>query len=157
MSDHASIKTVDLTPEFLTEDELKALRRRMKKSYQWIPTTGCIKRELQMHGRWPLQSTDRPVRRKRKAEKVKSKHRRQTEKARREHPVSRKVDEKRTQELRKQKSDAKVRYNMPVGADEPTYCYCGDVSYGEMIACENEVIPWLDLLIVGLPTRMVSS
>ena len=28
---------------------------------------------------------------------------------------------------------------MPVAADEPTYCYCGDVSYGEMIACENEV------------------
>lgn len=32
-----------------------------------------------------------------------------------------------------------VEYAMPVAADEPTYCYCGDVSYGEMIACENEV------------------
>ena len=33
---------------------------------------------------------------------------------------------------------------MPVAADEPTYCYCGDVSYGEMIACENEVYTLYD-------------
>lgn len=44
--------------------------------------------------------------------------------------------EKKKQSL---KNEAKVRYTMPVAVDEPTYCYCGDVSYGEMIACENEV------------------
>lgn len=25
-----------------------------------------------------------------------------------------------------------------IDADEPRYCYCGDVSYGDMVACENE-------------------
>lgn len=25
-----------------------------------------------------------------------------------------------------------------IDADEARYCYCGDVSYGDMVACENE-------------------
>jgi hypothetical protein len=27
--------------------------------------------------------------------------------------------------------------DLPVDPNEPTYCYCGQVSYGEMIACDN--------------------
>jgi inhibitor of growth protein 4 len=28
--------------------------------------------------------------------------------------------------------------DMPVDPNEPTYCICQQVSYGEMIACDNE-------------------
>jgi hypothetical protein len=63
--------------------------------------------------------------------------------------------EKKRQSLKK---EGKVRYTMPVAADEPTYCYCGDVSYGEMIACENEVCLyiWGALLMIVLSSRVVS-
>ena len=38
---------------------------------------------------------------------------------------------------------------MPI---EPTYCYCNRVSFGEMIACENEdcAIEWFHLQCVGI-------
>jgi len=32
---------------------------------------------------------------------------------------------------------ANVELDLPVDPNEPTYCYCGQVSYGEMIACDN--------------------
>ena len=28
--------------------------------------------------------------------------------------------------------------DMPVDPNEPTYCICGQVSYGEMIGCDNQ-------------------
>lgn len=28
--------------------------------------------------------------------------------------------------------------DMPVDPNEPTYCICSQVSFGEMIACDNE-------------------
>ncbi len=36
--------------------------------------------------------------------------------------------------------------------DEPRYCYCNEVSYGDMIACENDDCPreWFHLACVGL-------
>lgn len=41
---------------------------------------------------------------------------------------------------------------MPVDPNEPTYCYCNQVSFGEMIACENEecAIEWFHLQCVGI-------
>lgn len=30
-----------------------------------------------------------------------------------------------------------MELDLPVDPNEPTYCYCGQVSYGEMIACDN--------------------
>ena len=37
-------------------------------------------------------------------------------------------------------------------ADEPTYCYCNGISYGEMIACDADECPreWFHLECVGL-------
>jgi len=35
--------------------------------------------------------------------------------------------------------------NMPVDPNEPTYCLCNQVSYGEMIACDN---PGVSILIL---------
>ncbi|KAK4535523.1 hypothetical protein CDCA_CDCA05G1548 [Cyanidium caldarium] len=42
--------------------------------------------------------------------------------------------------------------DMPVDPNEPRYCYCGDVSYGEMVACESGNCPyeWFHFQCVGL-------
>jgi hypothetical protein len=138
----ASVKTNELTPAHLHESELKALRRRMKKSFQWFPTPSCIKKELQSNGRWPLQVVDQAARHQRKMAKLKRKRQRVAQKQRRDRAfAARKAAAQSRAEKKKKslKNEGKVRYTMPVAADEPTYCYCGDVSYGEMIACENEV------------------
>jgi hypothetical protein len=39
-----------------------------------------------------------------------------------------------------------------IDADEPTYCYCNSVSYGEMVACDADGCPreWFHLACVGL-------
>lgn len=36
--------------------------------------------------------------------------------------------------------------DMPIDPNEPLYCYCQQVSYGEMVACDNEDV---SLLVVG--------
>lgn len=40
----------------------------------------------------------------------------------------------------------------PIDPDEPTYCLCDQVSYGEMIGCDNDgcVIEWFHFNCVGL-------
>lgn len=40
----------------------------------------------------------------------------------------------------------------PVDPNEPTYCICGQVSYGEMIACDNDDCPikWFHIECIGL-------
>jgi hypothetical protein len=40
----------------------------------------------------------------------------------------------------------------PVDPNEPLYCYCNDVSYGEMVACDNNKCEkqWFHLQCVGL-------
>lgn len=30
--------------------------------------------------------------------------------------------------------------NMPIDPNEPRYCYCQRVSFGEMVACDNEEV-----------------
>ncbi|KAH8178172.1 PHD-finger domain-containing protein [Sarocladium implicatum] len=41
-----------------------------------------------------------------------------------------------------------------IDADEPRYCYCNQVSYGEMVACDSDDCPreWFHLQCVGLKT-----
>ena len=41
---------------------------------------------------------------------------------------------------------------VPIVADEEVYCICKQVSYGEMIACENKecLIEWFHMECVGL-------
>ena len=45
--------------------------------------------------------------------------------------------------------------DMPVDPNEPTYCLCSQVSYGEMIGCDNSdcTIEWFHFLCVGLSTK----
>jgi hypothetical protein len=45
--------------------------------------------------------------------------------------------------------------DMPIDSNEPRYCICNQVSYGEMVACDNEDCPhgeWFHLPCVGLKT-----
>ncbi|GEM10862.1 inhibitorof growth protein 4 [Rhodotorula toruloides] len=61
---------------------------------------------------------------------------------------------KRRRELLKQEraQKRKAESGMPVDPNEPTYCYCSRVSFGEMIACENDDCSreWFHLECVGL-------
>ncbi|KAK3546725.1 hypothetical protein QTP70_033426 [Hemibagrus guttatus] len=45
--------------------------------------------------------------------------------------------------------------DMPVDPNEPTYCLCTQVSYGEMIGCDNADCPieWFHFSCVGLTTK----
>ncbi|KAJ8940072.1 hypothetical protein NQ314_010906 [Rhamnusium bicolor] len=45
--------------------------------------------------------------------------------------------------------------DMPVDPNEPTYCLCHQVSYGEMIGCDNPDCPieWFHFACVGLTTE----
>ncbi|KAG0718855.1 Inhibitor of growth protein 4 [Chionoecetes opilio] len=45
--------------------------------------------------------------------------------------------------------------DMPVDPNEPTYCLCHQVSYGEMIACDKMDCPieWFHFACVGLTTK----
>ena len=47
-----------------------------------------------------------------------------------------------------------VKEGVPVDPNEPTYCVCNRVSFGEMIACENETcaVEWFHFACVGLST-----
>ncbi|GAA5935198.1 hypothetical protein JCM10213_000675 [Rhodosporidiobolus nylandii] len=58
----------------------------------------------------------------------------------------------RKEEKKKEKEMAEVQVGMPIDPNEPVYCYCRRVSFGEMIACENEDCPreWYHLDCVGL-------
>lgn len=45
-----------------------------------------------------------------------------------------------------------IGLEMPLDPNEPVYCCCGSVSYGEMVACDNRECPieWYHLPCVGL-------
>ena len=45
--------------------------------------------------------------------------------------------------------------DMPVDPNEPTYCLCGQVSYGEMIGCDNQDCPieWFHFGCMDLHTK----
>lgn len=53
----------------------------------------------------------------------------------------------------KERSDSPVDLaNVEIDPDEPTYCLCDQVSYGEMIGCDNDLCPieWFHFNCVGL-------
>ncbi|XP_038978996.1 PHD finger protein ING1-like isoform X2 [Phoenix dactylifera] len=47
---------------------------------------------------------------------------------------------------------ASIGLELPVDPNEPTYCFCNQVSYGEMVACDNPdcKIEWFHFGCVGL-------
>merc|ERR1712080_499405 len=63
---------------------------------------------------------------------------------------------KRTANYEKDDSDKEVDLsNIEIDPDEPTYCLCDQVSYGEMIGCDNDLCPieWFHFNCVQLSTK----
>uniref|UniRef100_T1IRH2 Inhibitor of growth protein n=1 Tax=Strigamia maritima TaxID=126957 RepID=T1IRH2_STRMM len=60
---------------------------------------------------------------------------------------------KRKSKAEKEREDSPV--DQPIDPDEPTYCLCEQVSFGEMICCDNEQcsIEWFHFSCVGLSTK----
>ncbi|XP_046359754.1 inhibitor of growth protein 1-like [Haliotis rufescens] len=60
---------------------------------------------------------------------------------------------KKKRKVKKEREDSPV--DPPIDPDEPTYCLCNQVSYGEMIGCDNDkcVIEWFHFNCVGLTTK----
>lgn len=56
-------------------------------------------------------------------------------------------------------AEADVDPDAEADEDEPRYCVCGGVSYGDMIACDNEACPreWFHLQCVGLSKAPASK
>ncbi|XP_031380556.1 PHD finger protein ING1 isoform X2 [Punica granatum] len=52
-------------------------------------------------------------------------------------------------------NSAGVDLDLPVDPNEPTYCFCNQVSFGEMVACDNPncKIEWFHFGCVGLKER----
>ncbi|CAN1242692.1 PHD finger protein ING1, partial [Linum perenne] len=48
-----------------------------------------------------------------------------------------------------------VELDIPVDPNEPTYCYCNEVSYGDMVACDNPncKIEWFHFACVNLKEK----
>lgn len=66
-----------------------------------------------------------------------------------------KPKKKKKRKAKKDKEGEKSPIDFPVDPDEPTYCLCDQVSYGEMIGCDNEECPieWFHFNCVGLTTK----
>lgn len=45
--------------------------------------------------------------------------------------------------------------DMPVDPNEPTYCLCHQVSYGEMIGCDNPDVSYLKRNILSKNTELI--
>ncbi|EDO43857.1 predicted protein [Nematostella vectensis] len=59
---------------------------------------------------------------------------------------------KKAKTSRKKKTQDSPTHNIPIDPNEPTYCLCNQVSFGEMIGCDNEEcqIEWFHFQCVGL-------
>ncbi|XP_013789503.1 inhibitor of growth protein 1-like [Limulus polyphemus] len=63
---------------------------------------------------------------------------------------------KQKKKRRKTKAERELSpLDPPIDPDEPTYCLCEQVSFGEMIGCDNEecTIEWFHFSCVGLTTK----
>lgn len=60
---------------------------------------------------------------------------------------------KKKRKTKKDKEQSPI--DPPIDPDEPLYCLCQQVSYGEMIGCDNEAcaIEWFHFNCVGLTSK----
>lgn len=68
---------------------------------------------------------------------------------------SNKKQKKKKRKTKAEKERETSPVEPPIDPDEPTYCLCEQVSYGEMIGCDNEECPieWFHFSCVGLTTK----
>ncbi|CAI9732033.1 of growth 1-like [Octopus vulgaris] len=62
---------------------------------------------------------------------------------------------KKKRKTKKEKESEKSPIDPPIDPDEPTYCECNQVSYGEMIGCDNDLCPieWFHFSCVNLTSK----
>ncbi|XP_015772687.1 PREDICTED: inhibitor of growth protein 1-like [Acropora digitifera] len=67
-------------------------------------------------------------------------------------PVKKKA---KTSRKGKSKNQGSPTPEFPIDPNEPTYCLCNQVSFGEMIGCDNDECPieWFHFQCVGLTTK----
>lgn len=66
------------------------------------------------------------------------------------------VSGKKKKRKARQKEESPPKEEEPViDPDEPTYCLCDQISYGEMIMCDNDLCPieWFHFSCVTLTTK----
>ncbi|GAB6032621.1 PHD finger protein ing1 [Chamberlinius hualienensis] len=68
---------------------------------------------------------------------------------------SKKNKKKKRKSKAEKERDADSPVEQPIDPDEPTYCLCQQISYGEMIGCDNDrcAIEWFHFSCVGLSTK----
>ncbi|XP_071949651.1 inhibitor of growth protein 1-like [Antedon mediterranea] len=72
---------------------------------------------------------------------------------------AKKDDDKPAKKKKKSKQRGDIgpspQFDMPVDPDEPRYCLCNQVSYGEMVGCDNKDCPfeWFHFGCVGLHSK----
>ncbi|XP_064636755.1 inhibitor of growth protein 1-like [Lineus longissimus] len=66
-----------------------------------------------------------------------------------------KPKKKKKRKTKKEKEGGQSPTEVPIDPDEPTYCLCEQVSYGEMIGCDNDNCPieWFHFNCVGLTNK----
>lgn len=71
------------------------------------------------------------------------------------HPKSKEIANGKRSKRERENSPASVYDANPVDPDEPTYCLCAQVSFGEMIGCDNAACPieWFHFSCVKLTTK----
>ncbi|KFM81442.1 Inhibitor of growth protein 1, partial [Stegodyphus mimosarum] len=68
---------------------------------------------------------------------------------------SSKSKKKKKRKTKAEKEHETTSIDPPIDPDEPTYCLCDQVSYGEMIGCDNDDCEreWFHFSCVGLTTK----
>ncbi|KAI1733184.1 PHD-finger domain-containing protein [Ditylenchus destructor] len=109
----------------------------------------CVRKKLAMDGGSQATSSNEqePEGRKRKS----TLGRKDLKKARDKEAV----DSDHTQELVPSFGSPAPLVDMPVDPNEPTYCVCHQVSFGEMVMCDNKTCPieWFHFQCVGLTAK----
>lgn len=69
---------------------------------------------------------------------------------------SRQAAQQQQQQNQQQREDSPPHDDeIPIDPDEPTYCLCDQISYGEMIMCDNDLCPyeWFHFSCVSLGVK----
>ncbi|XP_066937739.1 inhibitor of growth protein 1-like isoform X2 [Macrobrachium rosenbergii] len=69
--------------------------------------------------------------------------------------TQKKTTKKKKRKARAEREREDSPTEIPIDPDEPTYCLCEQVSYGEMIGCDNDLCPieWFHFSCVGLTNK----
>lgn len=66
-----------------------------------------------------------------------------------------KKKKRKTRQIQTHKEDSPPPEEQAIDPDEPTYCLCDQISFGEMIMCDNDLCPieWFHFSCVTLTTK----